>query len=322
MAEQTVVTFASIKKSKSQTMALLNRVLVGLDFSRTDSQVLTYLKGLSLISFPEKIFFTNIHSEIDVPSEILEQFPDLKSSINNTFIKELVEETNAVNFVGCEKEYVALEGNLLFNLIEKSTNDNIDLVVVGRKNKHGAKGLEHKKIVRKSPCGVLIIPENSKPIFKNIFLATDFSEYSKIALQEAISLAHSSNGKIVCQHVYEVPTGYSKTGKTFTQFAAIMRENAEVNFKKYIKDIDTKGVKIEPVFTLSNHREEAENIAAVSRERKSDLVIIGSKGRTNLSAILLGSITEALLDELYSIPILVVKKKGDQFDFIDAIKAA
>lgn len=168
----------------------------------------------------------------------------------------------------------------------------------------------------------MVIPENSKPIFNNILLATDFSEYSKLALEEAISLAHSTNGNITCQHIYEVPTGYSKTGKTFTQFAAIMRENAEANFQKYIKDIDTKGVQIEAIYTLSNHREEAENIAAVAREKKVDLVIVGSKGRTNLSAILLGSITEALLDELYTIPILVVKKKGDQFGLLDAIKAA
>lgn len=303
-------------------MSLFKRVLVGLDFSRTDSQVLNYLKGLSLLTVPEKIVFTNIHSEIDVPAEVLKQFPDLKTSINKTFVQELVEETNSINFVGCEKEYIVLEGQLLPKLLEKSTSDDIDLVVVGRKNLQGTKGLGHKKVVRKSPCGVLIVPENVKPTFNTIMVASDFSAYSKNAMQEALLLGKSSNAKIICQHIYEVPAGYSKTGKTFSQFAAIMKENAEKSYEKFIKDFDLNGVNVEPVYTLSNHSEEAENIASVARDKKVDLVVVGSKGRTNLSAILLGSITESLLDELYSIPLLVVKKKGEQFGLFDAIKAA
>lgn len=303
-------------------MPSFKRVLVGLDFSRTDAQVLQYLKGLTLLTSPDKIIFTNIHKEIEIPQEVLQQFPDLKTSINGTFVQELVEETNAVNFIGCEKEYLALEGNLLEKLLDKSTKEDIDLVAVGRKNRSGLKGLEHRMIIRKAPCNVLIVPESAQVKFTTILIATDFSEYSKLALEQAISLAKNSKAKLICQHIYEVPTGYSKTGKTFTQFAAIMRENAEKNYELFIKNIDTEGVTIETVFTLSNRHEEAENIAAIAREKKVDLVVLGSKGRTNLSVVLMGSVAELLLDELFHIPILIMKKKGAKFGVLEAIQMA
>lgn len=304
-------------------LSRVKKILVGLDFTSSDQQVLKYLKTITLIAgYVEKIVFVTVHNEIDIPDQVLQDFPTLKTVIDGRYVKEMIEETHSINFLDIDVDYLSLSGNTLHQLITKSKEEDIDLIMVGRKTNRGQAGIAYRKLIRKSSCDVFIVPDNLEPTFEQLLVASDFSDYSRIAFLQALEFAREVKGKITLQHVYQVPVGYSKTGKSFTEFAAIMRENAEKNYQEFLSEIDLKGVKVTPLFTLSNKDEEAENIAQTAEQMKADVVVVGAKGRTNLAAFLLGSVTEQLLEEMESTPAMVVKKKGDEFDLFDAFRVA
>ena len=89
--------------------------------------------------------------------------------------------------------------------------------------------------------------------------------------------------------------GYSKTGKSFEEFAQIMKENAQKDCDEFLSDVDTKGVEINPVYVLADSDDDYEHIITSANASKADLIVVGAKGRTNLSAFFVGSVTEKLI---------------------------
>ena len=84
------------------------------------------------------------------------------------------------------------------------------------------------KLARKLPCSILFVPEGANPWYKKILVPIDFSENSKDAMDVAVAFGVANAMKeISCLHIYSVPNGYYKTGKSFEEFAEIMKGNAE-----------------------------------------------------------------------------------------------
>lgn len=299
-------------------MSSTKKIIAGLDFTNTDEIVLRYLKNVNTYLRPTSITFVNIHKGIDVPSEIVSQFPDLKSNINDKFIKEMVEETCRFDIVGVDQHYLALEGNPLTEIMNAAKNKDADLIVVGKKNTKEV-GVSHSKLVRSSYCDVMIVPENGPSKISNILIASDFSEYSKLALNKAIELAEQANAKVTCLHIYNVPTGYSKTGKSFEEFGAIMLGHAKKDYDKFISSIDSKGLTIEPLFVLDTNDELQDDISNSAKNIGADMIVIGAKGRTNLAALFVGSVAEKVIRSGVQIPIYISKVKGSEYGMLDAI---
>ena len=108
-------------------------------------------------------------------------------------------------------------------------DDDIDLVMVGRKKEKKGGGIVIHRLARRAGCSLLIVPQGVKESIRTILVPIDFSDYSSSALDEAISVAvnSSSEVKIIAQNVYQVPSGYHYTGKSYEEFALIMKQNAE-----------------------------------------------------------------------------------------------
>lgn len=299
-------------------MGISKKIITGLDFSDTDAQVLQTLSELNKLLHPEKVTYINIHKEIDLPEEVLKTFPDLKSDVNEEFIKKMVEECDGFNIVGTDTEYLALEGNPLKEIMSVAEERDADVIIVGRKETR-EKGISHAKLVRGSYCDVLLASDKGSASFNKILVASDFSDYSKLAMERAIELAAASGGSILCQHVYEVPRGYSKTGKSYEEFADIMEKNSRLDYETFMKSIDTKGVSVEPLLTLGDSNDSYEHVITAAKAANSDLIVIGAKGRTGMAAMFVGSVAEKIIENCISKSIYVVKKKGSEYGLLDAI---
>jgi nucleotide-binding universal stress UspA family protein len=98
-----------------------------------------------------------------------------------------------------------------------------------------------------------------------------------------------------------------------------MRTYAESSFKKFIRKINTKGVKITPIYTKDDDDDPVQEIVSTAREIEADSIIIGAKGKTAATALFIGSIAERLIQFNDSLPLLVTRPKGKNAGILDYI---
>lgn len=301
-------------------MKKIEKIVVGLDLSEMDQTLISYTKYLNLILRPEKITFVHIQDDVRLTEDIVERFPELKENIEKTYIEEMVKEAEGHEIVGTEVEYKVLTGKPLLEMLNVAKDEEADLIIAGRKPSLKASGLMPKKVARRTGTHLLLIPAGTKPQVKKIIVANDFSPYAKLAMEDAIEMAEHSKAEIHSLHIYEVPTGFYKTGKSYEEFAGIMLENASKQGEKFLESIDKKGVKIHMDYVLNAHESIAGLLMQKAEDVEADMVVIGARGRTDTAALVLGSVAERLIEADNKIPLLVVKKKDKTFGFWEAIK--
>jgi nucleotide-binding universal stress UspA family protein len=145
-------------------------------------------------------------------------------------------------------------------------------------------------------------------LIRKILLPTDFSECANYALSYAASLARKFSASIICVHVIEpVMPAVGYTGLTeplpIADLSEQLEESAERELPKIGECDDCAGLDIEEVIV---HGDASAEIVRVAEERKVDLIVIASHGRTGLGRILFGSTAESIVRHA-PCPVLVVK---------------
>ena len=299
-------------------MDRIKNILLALNLTEMDRPIFQYVANISRMTTLDNVYHVHVNKSLHIPSEIREQYPQLqpiKQYSESTMKEESLKyyenkEDNSLHFN-------ALEGNALKELLGDITSKNIDLVLMGRKSDIKDTHMLPIKIARKAPCSVLIVPEGVTPSINKILVPIDFSDHSYRAVDVAVAFA-SSNPNVTIQflHVYQLPIGYSKTGKTEVEFSEIMKSNAIKSHINFIKNIDFKEVSTEVEFVL--HNKPAEAIKDAIEKDNIDLVVLGARGISENAGILLGSTTENLLLTT-SVPLIAVKKKGEGLKFLEAL---
>ncbi|WP_296699748.1 universal stress protein [Algoriphagus sp.] len=305
-------------------MYLIKKLIVCLDQSPLDQTLVQYAEFIAKVNQTKKIYFVNVIKNLTVPKEVLEEFPNLVENMINERKEsmEAIVKENFKNTKGISFSFVVKEGSLSKKILKLSEEKSADMILIGRKVKLSGTGVASLRLARRASCSLLIVPEGTTPKLTKLLVPSDFSEYSKDALEEAIMIAekHGKNNlEIVCQNVFSVPSGYHFTGKTYEEFTQIMQLHAEINYKKFIRKIDTKGIKITPIYTKDDDDDPVEEIVSKAVEIGADGIIIGAKGRTAATALFIGSMAERLIQYNDSLPLLVTRPKGKNAGILDYI---
>jgi nucleotide-binding universal stress UspA family protein len=304
-------------------MYQIKKLIVCLDQSSLDETLVRFASFIAKANQTKKIYFTNVIRNLNIPKEVLAEFPNLIENMvdeRKAQMKEVVE-NNFVKHEDIEFAYVVKEGQLSKKVLKLAHEKSADMILVGRKVTLPGTGVISQRLARRASCSLLIIPENSNPKINRLLVPSDFSDYSKDAMEEAILIAEKYGKKteIVCQNVFTVPSGYHFTGKTYEEFTTIMKMHAEINFKKFIRKIDTKNIQITPVYTQDEDDDPVEDILAKAKEIHADAIIIGAKGRTAATALFIGSMAERLIQLNDEFPLLVTRPKGKNAGILDYI---
>src|SRR5690554_212163 len=304
-------------------MYQIKKLIICLDQTPMDETLVKFATYIAKINQTKKIYFTNVIRNLQIPKEVLKEFPNLIENMveeRKSQMREVVER-NWDKELQSEMSFVVKEGQLAKKVLKLAHEKSADMILVGRKVTLPGSGVGSQRLARRASCTLMIVPENSVPKITKILVPSDFSEYSKDALEEAI-LISERNGKtieIICQNVYTIPSGYHFTGKSYDEFAAIMETHAEIKYKKFIRKIDTKGVKITPLYTKDDDDDPVEDIIKKAQEIGAHGIIIGAKGRTAATEIGRASCRERLIQLNDKIPLLVTRPKGKNAGILDYI---
>ncbi|MDA0194969.1 MAG: universal stress protein [Bacteroidetes bacterium] len=293
---------------------------VAMDFTKMDSSVFEYTRFLSSLLHPKKIYFMHVIKEMDSFPHLSDEF--LAGFEHQQIVEKKLEQEYKIDQYfkdsGISYECHIMTGLPMDEVINLVVRKSVDLVIVGRKKVSGGAGIVSDRLSRNLSCNFLMVPEGYKPKLNNILVTTDFSEHSRIALGKAIEIkGRNEEIRLMTHHSYGVPVGYSKSGKSYEEFVAIMKLNAEKEMDQLLETFDSE---IKPIIT---HRTEVsldDQILEVAKSNDVDMIVIGSRGQSRASFDLLGSNTMKLLKSNEGIPLLIVKKEGENQNIVDAIK--
>lgn len=137
-------------------------------------------------------------------------------------------------------------------------------------------------------------------MFKRILVAIDASEYSKQLLPTAIELAAKFQSEVYVLHVSEHTRGRAASYETETP-ADATRLVADAVKVLHDAGITAKG---EVHDVAAGHA--AKNIVETAAEAGSDLIVMGSRGLSEVQGIFLGSVTHKVM-QLTHVAVLVVR---------------
>ncbi len=300
------------------------RWMVGLDFSAMDQTVISYTSYLANIFHPEKIYFIHVADDMEIPQELKDAFPEFRQPRDEVLKAEMQAQVSEAlsPSEGLQLDFKVVEGSPQTEFLRWAKIKDADLLILGRKKEIDGGGLIPTQIARKALSSVLFVPEAPRHQLKNIWVSTDFSPHSAQALFQAMSMAQeaSQETNVYVQHVYEVPSGYYKTGKTEEKFAQIMLGFAEKRYQQFLESIPGSHYSCKPVFSYDPYKTSpAKLILEKARARESDLIVLGARGRNIVTALLLGSVAEKLIRLNSDIPMLLIKRSDKVMEFTDLI---
>ena len=141
-------------------------------------------------------------------------------------------------------------------------------------------------------------------MFNKIVWATDGSAGADHALGYARDLARTTGAELVVVHAEQMSEARSSIGYT----RRVDEEDLEAKIKRQVAEITASGVPAS-VKVIGGHAHPAALIAEVAEEVGADLVVVGTRGRTALAGLLLGSVTDRLL-HILRCPVLAVPSAG------------
>lgn len=300
----------------------IKRVLVAVDLTEMDETLVRYMARLSNEINLDRIYFFNVMKNMELPEKIAEKYPDLVAPMDEATKNEIqyTIDEEAGTQLKADYEIVVTDGNRAEKILKWAKIKEVDLIVMGRKSGLQGEGIVSGKVVKLAPCSVIFVPEVLPETLHQLIIPIDYSTTSKLAFEFGLLLAKKIDGlKLTCLNVYNVPSGYHVLGKSYEEFAEIMRLNAEESFNDFVAEFNTKGVVIEAKFELDNHNDIAKKIYQFSLKNKASAIAVGSKGRTQVAAILLGSIAEKLIKLNAQVPTIVVKQRRHNMDFLEAL---
>lgn len=170
-------------------------------------------------------------------------------------------------------------------ILEEVLKGKIDIVITGRRGRRGLQkvlmGVVTEKVASMVPCKTLIVPKDFVVESDGVLLATDGSSYSENAEKEALNMVSRCDYlKYIC--VLSAANSEKDLAEASQRVQRVAKSIREKN----------KKIVIETVAEIASPRD---LIVRKAREKKVDVIVMGSHGRTGLQRMLMGSVSAELI---------------------------
>ncbi len=267
------------------------KILAAVDTTKHSQNALKCLKGLNL----------NQDSEVKL---VKVRKGDPGKGEAESYLQKLTEQLK--NELNCSVSYEVLEGDPKNKIVEAIKSFTADLALLGTR---GHKGMElmllgsvSQGVLMQSPCPVLIVKNNDEDesglgSFQRIILAADNSDYSQAALNWLKRFKWNADASFkiitVIPHLFESFEDEHTTSMTsILDQQQRLREAAERQLESMARSLESHcGSEVSIEITEGDPREEVLRSASAWN---ADLIVMGSHGRTGLTKLLLGSVSQAV----------------------------
>jgi nucleotide-binding universal stress UspA family protein len=143
--------------------------------------------------------------------------------------------------------------------------------------------------------------------WKRILCPVDFSETARAAMETAIELAARFDAEVVLVHAYPIPGYTFPDGSAFASSRMLqeLADEAARHLEEWRQLAVKAGAKQVSLETAVG--DPAGEIVRIAQEKKADLVVMGTHGRTGIEHALMGSIAERVVRRA-KCPVLTVRR--------------
>jgi len=296
-------------------MNKLNNILAGIDFSDCSRSALEQAVRLAkwnnarlhALHNIEYLTLSDAAWASHIPHEKLEQqaIAEAKQSLHQWLRQsEAPSEAQVLVDVGAPIDCV-------LRRVREIQADLLVLGVTGSSMIPMGAGTLATKCLRKVPVKVMLVHERQTGPFRRIVACVDFSEQSREAMTQALRVAEQDQAEVYFLHVFTgswgryalVPDAWEVDEAQAAQY----RRALELRLREFVGDLGKRPVHF-AVTEAANH---GHGVAEYARRVHADLLVLGTKGRSNLGYVLLGSTVERLLREI-PCSALVVRPPAEQ----------
>ena len=290
-------------------MCHFHNVTVPLSMTESDIGLIRYAHMVASLGVTNEVRFvhvvtpTNSEAARATRNDVLLQMKALVAEHFGEPIEEVAVDCHVV------------EGNRIDQLVDFSIHFKADLILLGHRNARSGRRSLAQRLAMITPCSVWSVPEDSPPRLNRILAPIDFSDHSADSLAMATCIARLQ-GLDTCETIHAF---FDPSAIRYDERVDEIRGEEQLAFEKFVADVNTHGVTVQPTFVECNQTADA--VIRHGVKMRADLIVMSTRGRSQTAAILLGSVTAQTIAES-PMPVLAVKHFGAHLNLLEALRAS
>lgn len=273
-------------------MKLLKKILLATDFSKSSENVTEMAIKLA------KTFDAEIILSYVLPKEA--EINSIKELLDLAVKTRFEQQKEKIKKAGLNSPETILKYGSIYNEIVRIADyKNVNIIVMGSGKSVG--NSTHKlstttaKVISKTHKPVWVVKTGTKLNINKILCPVDFSEPSHRALDNAIHLARRFDAEVNIMSVFEPIDIHTEELDYICCQNDQLLEDYFTKFDDFMQNFNLKNIK-----ARKTHKSGVPyaNILITIAKYKPDLLIIGTTGKTGLSKLLMGSVTEKVIREV------------------------
>ncbi|CAN5839106.1 universal stress protein [soil metagenome] len=206
-------------------------------------------------------------------------------------------------------------GDPFLGIVGSCRRNGSDLLIMGTHgSEHGSNqvGTFAGMCIRKAPADVLLVRENTWPTFDRVLACVDYSATAAKALRAARMVAEADGSTMECFYAFRSVSAMSLEYRGFSpalaQSDSTMMDGWKQELATFVSPI-MEATKLDWKATVLECSNVRDAIMEQIRISKTDLVVMGTRGKTDLRSVFMGTTAEKVITRA-SCSLLAVKPEN------------
>lgn len=271
----------------------MKKIMLATDFSERSDRALRRATLLAR-QFGGTLSIVHVVDD-DQPRRIV----DSERNVASELLRELRNTVQKVD--GISSETRVMLADPFAGIARAAEEEAPDLLVIGSHRRQALRdvfvGTTAERTIRSVDCPVLMV--NAPPVgsYRHVMLTTDMSEGAENAVRTCIALGIMSQADASFLYVYDAPATRLAMSHTVPvdDREAYLEEQRKEAARSLAEFVKRTGMRSSRQLVRFGLRATADEILEATKEEETNLIVLGTEGRSGVAKFFLGSVAEAVL---------------------------